>query len=69
MIRATKYEVEDLGKYFKTYIIFCIKNSSKKKYKWYFQLDGKDHYLELEFSYLSGKRKLTLDGRSLHESM
>lgn len=59
-IRATKYEVEDLGKYFK---------SSKKKYKWYFQLDNKDHFLELEFSYLSGKRKLMLDGRNLHESI
>lgn len=32
-------------------------------------LENKDHYLELEFSYLSGKRKLLLDGRPLHESM
>ena len=43
--------------------------SSKKKYKWSFALENKDHYLELEFSYLSGKRKLILDGKPLHESM
>ncbi|KAM3128750.1 hypothetical protein pb186bvf_019162 [Paramecium bursaria] len=59
-IQATNYEVEDMGRYFK---------SSKKKYKWTFQLDDKSHFLELEFSYLSGKRKLALDGRTLHESM
>ena len=67
MIKATKYEVEDLGRYFKTYKTWLIQ-SSKKKYKWYFSLENKEHYLELEFSYLSGKRKLQLDGRPLHES-
>lgn len=42
---------------------------SKKKYKWTFLLDDKQHVLELEFSYFSGKRRLVLDGRVLHESM
>lgn len=32
-------------------------------------LEDKQHMLELEFSYLSGKRRLVLDGRVLHESM
>lgn len=41
---------------------------SKKKYKWHFTLADKEHRLELEFSYLSGKRKLELDGRPLHDS-
>ncbi|CAK58689.1 unnamed protein product (macronuclear) [Paramecium tetraurelia] len=59
-IQAVNYEVEDMGRYFK---------SSKKKYKWTFMLEDKQHMLELEFSYLSGKRRLVLDGRVLHESM
>ncbi|CAK91996.1 unnamed protein product (macronuclear) [Paramecium tetraurelia] len=42
---------------------------SKKKCQWTFKLDNNKHILELEFSILSGKRKLILDGRVLHESM
>jgi len=57
-IKVLHYSVDDLGK---------IVKASKKKFKWVFSLDGKTHTVELEFSFYSGKRKLFLNQRKMHE--
>lgn len=41
--------------------------SSKKKYIWRYEIAGKEHRIELEYSLLSGKRKIFQDGKVLYE--
>ena len=59
MIRAIKFDVEKMGN---------IMKGSKKKFRWIFEIDKNHHMLELDFSFLSGKRKIILDGTCIYES-
>lgn len=55
-IKALDYIVEDVGKHLK---------SSKKRYLWKFSLSNVSHTLVLDASIITGKVKLTLDGKVL----
>ena len=59
MISALRYDVENIG---------GIVKSSKKRFTWIFEIDEMRYKLQLEFSYMSGKRRITLDGKTLYES-
>lgn len=48
--------MEDIGKHVK---------SSKKKFSWVFALNGRNHTIILDFSFISGKVKLTVDRNDL----
>lgn len=39
---------------------------SKKKYFWEFQIDGEEYRIELLCSFLSGKKKVLLNGVEIH---
>lgn len=41
---------------------------SKKRYTWKFNIDGSDYTIELFSSSLSGKKKVTLNGATRHET-
>ncbi len=74
-IKPIFYEIKDLGKYMKSskkyhILIFYGKNfRSKKKYVWIFEIANKKYTLELEFSLLSGKRRVFKDGVLLYETI
>jgi len=58
-VRAVYFAVQDVGKHMK---------KSKKRFIWKFQVDGHEHVLEMFVSYMSGKKQIILDGRSLYEA-
>jgi len=41
---------------------------SKKRFIWKFQVSGQENVLEMFVSYLSGKKQIILNGRSLYEA-
>ena len=53
------FKVEDVGKHVK---------GSKKRYQWTISLKGKVHTVNLDFSFISGKVKVVVDGRTLLEN-
>jgi Fas apoptotic inhibitory molecule (FAIM1) len=54
-----RFDVEDVGKHVK---------GSKKRYCWDFSLNGRAHSLVLDFSFISGKVKITVDRKILLEN-
>ena len=58
-IRALNYNVEEIGKYMK---------SSKKRFEWVLGLTTKTHTIILDFSFISGKVKVMVDGRVILEN-
>jgi hypothetical protein len=58
-VRAVYFAVQDVGKHMK---------KSKKRFIWKFQIDGHEHVLEMFVSYMSGKKQIILDGRSVYEA-
>lgn len=58
-IRAINYNVEEIGKYMK---------SSKKRFEWVIGLNKKTHTITLDFSFISGKVKVVIDGRVILEN-
>lgn len=58
-VRAIYFNVQDVGKHMK---------KSKKRFLWKFQVDGQEHVLEMFVSYLSGKKQILLNGRSIYEA-
>jgi hypothetical protein len=57
-ISNCRFEEKDVGKAFK---------STKKKYRWEFNLKGTNHYVELYDSKLSGKKKVVADNKTVLE--
>lgn len=57
-VKAIYFNSLDIGKHVK---------KSKKRFVWRFSIDGKEHTIELVISFLSGKKKITHDGRLLYE--
>jgi len=57
-IKALGYEVRDLGKTIK---------KSKRHFIWKFEIEGKPHRAEIVVSYMSGKKKVVVDGSTLYE--
>jgi len=57
-IKAIFASVQDIGKTVK---------KTKKHYVWKFNIDGRDHILELFTSMISGKKKIMIDGRIIFE--
>jgi hypothetical protein len=51
--------VEDIGKHLKT---------SKKRYSWIFGLNGRNHTIVLDFSFISYKVKLVVDRKIILET-
>ena len=58
-IKAINYNVEEIGKYMK---------SSKKRFEWVVGLNRKTHTIVLDFSFISGKVKVVIDGRVILEN-
>lgn len=57
-VKALYYNCIDIGKHVK---------KSKKRFIWKFSIDGREHTIDLVISYLSGKKKITQDGKLLYE--
>jgi len=51
-----RFNVEEVGKHVK---------SSKKRFTWEVSLNGKQHAIVLDFSFISGKVKVTVDRKIL----
>jgi hypothetical protein len=55
-IQALKFDMEEVGKHVK---------GSKKRYTWEVALNKKSHVIVLDFSFISGKVKITVDRKIL----
>lgn len=55
-IQALRFDVEEVGKHVK---------GSKKRYCWDIALKDKPHSIVLDFSFISGKIKITVDRKIL----
>jgi hypothetical protein len=55
-IQALRFDVEEVGKHVK---------GSKKRYSWDIALKDKSHSIVLDFSFISGKIKITVDRKIL----
>ena len=51
-IQALKFDIEEVGKHVK---------GSKKRFMWDISLKSKPHTIVLDFSFISGKVKITVD--------
>ena len=58
-IQAIRFEVDEVGKHVK---------GSKKRYTWDISLKDKYHTIVLDFSFISGKVKITVDRKILLEN-
>lgn len=58
-IHPLRFDVEEVGKHVK---------SSKKRFTWEVSLNSKAHTIVLDFSYISGKVKVTVDRKILLEN-
>lgn len=58
VIQVLSYDVQDIGKHMK---------KSKRRFTWRFSIDKSEHTVDLVVSYLSGKKKVSLDDRVLYE--
>ena len=56
-IRALRFDVDEVGKHVK---------GSKKRFTWEVALKDKHHILVLDFSFVSGKVKITCDRKIMH---
>jgi hypothetical protein len=54
-----RFDIEEVGKHVK---------SSKKRFTWELALKGRSHVVVLDFSFISGKVKVTVDRKILFES-
>jgi hypothetical protein len=62
-IIAQYFEIKEVGatiKRFASYFLFI--NSTKKQYIWRLSIDGKISQIEMFTSFLSGKKKIVLNG-------
>jgi len=72
-VKALYYNCLDIGKHVKKYVTYyhietlTLYLRSKKRYIWKFSIDGREHTIDLVISYLSGKKKITQDGKLLYE--
>lgn len=70
-VKALYYNCLDIGKRVKKYrnpfISFLYFPRSKRRFTWKFSIDGREHMVDLVISYLSGKKKITHNGKLLYE--
>lgn len=64
VVVAVKNGEEQCGKRVQEYSISLL--SSKKKYYWVFRIDGDEYRMELVCSFLSGKKKVVLNGEEIY---
>ena len=58
-VQPIRFNVEEVGKHVK---------SSKKRFTWEVSLNGRHHAIVLDFSFISGKVKVTVDRKVLLEN-
>ena len=59
-VEPISFRVLDVGRNIKSFP--CPYFSTKKKYIWFFRLNGREHRVELYNSVLSGKKKIVHNG-------
>ena len=63
-IIAQYFEIKDVGATIKRYLfMLIIFVSTKKQYIWRLSIDGKNYQIEAFTSFLSGKKKIVLNGQ------
>jgi hypothetical protein len=70
VISAQSFDVEEVGKTFKSYPNLKSLNlpyRSKKRYTWKVQMDKSAHTIQLFASFISGKRKIVHNGNIVYE--
>ena len=58
-IKAIRFDIEEIGKHVK---------ASKKRFTWIFSLNNKNHTIIVDFSFISGKIKISVDRKTLLEN-